>query len=142
MPNKFPESTVPCCPCCGYALFEDHQELVHLGLRFVVQDFNVYVYKDNGPGALTFHKLPFTSREAALLMTLAMFKGRVVSKGQLYDALYPKEETEPKIIDVFICKIRRKLLENGLPLEVLTDWGRGYAIAPLVLRLPAPQVAA
>src|SRR6185503_8490933 len=123
---------VPHCPCCGYKLFEENQSLVHAGLRFVIQDFYVFVYRDDGSGRdQVVERLPFTRCEAVMLMTLAMFKGRVVSKQVLYDALYPQEQAEPKIIDVFVCKIRRKLANLNLPLQVLTDWGRGYALAEI-----------
>ena len=39
------------------------------------------------------------------------------------------DEPEPKIIDVFICKLRRKLVENGAEgLSVDTVWGQGYIL--------------
>ena len=40
---------------------------------------------------------------------------------------------EPKIIDVFVCKLRRKLEPIGL--TILTIWGQGY-------RLPRAEAAA
>lgn len=36
------------------------------------------------------------------------------------------EGVEPKILDVFICKIRKKLAEHGI--EIKTIWGRGWQI--------------
>lgn len=45
------------------------------------------------------------------------------------------DEPELKIIDVFICKLRKKLAEaNGGESYIETVWGRGY-----VLRDPDPQ---
>jgi two-component system cell cycle response regulator CtrA len=37
-------------------------------------------------------------------------------------------EPDVKIVDVFICKIRRKLTEAGAGSKVTTAWGRGYLI--------------
>jgi two-component system cell cycle response regulator CtrA len=45
------------------------------------------------------------------------------------------DEPELKIIDVFICKLRKKLSEaTGDPSYIETVWGRGY-----VLRDPNPD---
>ena len=45
------------------------------------------------------------------------------------DSLYGgRDEPEMKIIDVFICKLRRKLSEAGAPQLIETVWGRGYTI--------------
>ena len=39
------------------------------------------------------------------------------------------DEPEPKIIDVLICKLRRKLVENGAEgLSVDKVWGQGYIL--------------
>ena len=39
------------------------------------------------------------------------------------------DEPEPKIIDAFICKLRRKLVENGAEgLSADTVWGQGYIL--------------
>lgn len=51
----------------------------------------------------------------------------------LYGHRNADEEAEPKIIDVFICKMRKKLTPFGIAIE--TIWGRGY-------RMPAVSKAA
>jgi len=43
------------------------------------------------------------------------------------------DEPEMKIIDVFICKLRKKLAQAGAPNLIGTVWGRGYMV-----RDPAP----
>jgi len=49
-----------------------------------------------------------------------------------------RDEPELKIIDVFICKLRKKLAQAlGHDSYILTVWGRGY-----VLRDPAPEAEA
>lgn len=119
-------ASVPHCPCCGFALFAEQEEKVYLGLRFTVFEGSIFV-RDAADGIL----LPFTRAEASILMTLAMLGagGRVASKNMIYDSVYPNEEPDPKIIDVFVCKIRRKLREHPrLGLQILTHWGQGYAL--------------
>lgn len=74
--------------------------------------------------------LGLTRREYDVLEALALRKGRVITKGGLFDILYSGED-EPgmKIIDVFICKLRKKLtaaLDGHDPIE--TVWGRGYVL--------------
>ncbi|RUV17866.1 response regulator transcription factor [Mesorhizobium sp. M1A.F.Ca.IN.022.04.1.1] len=70
--------------------------------------------------------------EAKLLTTLALDPGRVYSKADLMDHIYGGEdEPEQKIIDVFVCKLRHKLLEMNDGLDVVrTVWGRGYQFEP------------
>lgn len=55
-----------------------------------------------------------------------------VTKDQIMAALYRdlhRDEAEPKIVDVFICKLRRKLKPFGIKIE--TVWGVGYYLDPL-----------
>ncbi|CAM5764651.1 winged helix-turn-helix domain-containing protein [Bosea minatitlanensis] len=61
----------------------------------------------------------------------ALMRRPVWSREQLMVALYshrPDEPPEIKIVDVFICKIRRKLKPLGIEIENL--WGQGYRLAP------------
>lgn len=54
-----------------------------------------------------------------------MLNKSLATKEMLYDLLYGGlSDVELKIIDVFICKARRKLLGTGI--VILTCWGRGY----------------
>jgi len=61
---------------------------------------------------------------------LALRKGAVLGKDAFLNHLYGGiDEPEPKIIDVFICKLRRTLVENGTNgLSVDTFWGQGYIL--------------
>lgn len=71
-----------------------------------------------------------TSKEGAIVATL-LAHPEGCSKPQLLDALYAHlpnaDEPEIKIIDVFICKARKKLKPYGLEIE--TMWGAGYRFA-------------
>jgi two-component system cell cycle response regulator CtrA len=67
-----------------------------------------------------------TGKEYQMLELLALRRGSVQTKevflGHLYGGM---DEPEIKIIDVFMCKLRRKLRDAGGP-EIQTVWGRGY----------------
>ena len=41
------------------------------------------------------------------------------------------ELTDPKMVDVMICKLRKKLRDNGFPECIQTSWGKGYYIEPI-----------
>ena len=71
-----------------------------------------------------------TGREYAILELLAIRKGSTLSKEVFLNHLYGgMEEPEFKIIDVFICKIRKKIADclNGEN-YIETVWGRGYLL--------------
>ena len=71
-----------------------------------------------------------TSKEYAILELLAMRKGMVLTKEMFLDHLYGGiDEPEVKIIDVFVCKLRKKLSEaSGGVNYIGTIWGRGYIL--------------
>lgn len=55
--------------------------------------------------------------------------GKAVSKDSIMDTLYfdrPDDAPHIKIIDIYICHIRRKLKEHGDKYCIETVWGRGY----------------
>lgn len=71
-----------------------------------------------------------TGKEYAILELLSLRKGSTLTKEMFLNHLYGGiDEPELKIIDVFICKLRKKLsdaLENEGYIE--TVWGRGYVL--------------
>ncbi|WP_426958205.1 response regulator transcription factor CtrA [Muricoccus radiodurans] len=74
-----------------------------------------------------------TGKEYAILELLTLRKGMVLTKEAFLNHLYGgMDEPEMKIIDVFICKLRKKLSQAGCEDLIGTVWGRGY-----VLRDPA-----
>lgn len=85
--------------------------------------------------------LHLTGKEMLMMAVLATNNGRTVSKEMLLSGMYSATEDEPeiKIIDVFACKLRKKLsevhLDAGLALE--TVWGAGYR-----LRMHSDETAA
>jgi two-component system, cell cycle response regulator CtrA len=79
-----------------------------------------------------------TGKEYQMLELLSLRKGTTLTKEMFLNHLYGgMDEPELKIIDVFICKLRKKLAEaTGGQNYIETVWGRGY-----VLREPAPAMA-
>jgi two-component system cell cycle response regulator CtrA len=57
-------------------------------------------------------------------------KGTTLTKEMFLNHLYGgMDEPELKIIDVFICKLRKKLAEaTGGDTYIETVWGRGYVL--------------
>ena len=79
-----------------------------------------------------------TGKEYQMLELLSLRKGTTLTKEMFLNHLYGgMDEPELKIIDVFICKLRKKLAEaTGGDNYIETVWGRGY-----VLRDPVGGVA-
>lgn len=54
------------------------------------------------------------------------------SKSRIFEALYAMRSSldlpEPKIVDVMVCKLRKKL--DALGVEIETIWGWGYRLSP------------
>jgi two-component system cell cycle response regulator CtrA len=65
-----------------------------------------------------------------MLELLSMRKGATLTKEMFLSQLYGgMDEPEIKIIDVFMCKIRKKLANASNGKEYIeTVWGRGYLL--------------
>jgi len=83
--------------------------------------------------------LHLTGKEYSILELLSLRKGTTLTKEMFLNHLYGGiDEPEVKIIDVFICKLRKKLTgATGGENYIETVWGRGY-----VLREPQAEEAA
>jgi two-component system cell cycle response regulator CtrA len=80
--------------------------------------------------------LHLTSKEYQILELLCIRKGTMLTKETFLNHIYGgRDEPGVKIIDVFVCKLRKKLSDalGGINL-IETVWGRGY-----VLREPNPN---
>jgi two-component system cell cycle response regulator CtrA len=74
--------------------------------------------------------LHLTGKEYSILELLCLRKGATLTKDMFLNHLYGgMDEPELKIIDVFVCKLRKKLME-ALDGEcyIETIWGRGYTL--------------
>ncbi|MBE1282329.1 MAG: response regulator [Rhodobacteraceae bacterium] len=71
-----------------------------------------------------------TGKEYQMLELLSLRKGTTLTKEMFLNHLYGgMDEPELKIIDVFICKLRKKLsTATGGENYIETVWGRGYVL--------------
>ena len=77
------------------------------------------------------NRVRLTSKEYAILEMLALRKDTTLTKEMFLTHLYGgRDEPELKIIDVFVCKLRKKLAQAGTDASgcIETVWGRGYAL--------------
>jgi two-component system cell cycle response regulator CtrA len=74
--------------------------------------------------------LKTTAKEYGILELLALRRGMTLTKETFLDHLYGgMDEPEQKIIDVFICKLRKKIAAiSGDQNAIRTIWGRGYML--------------
>ncbi|MET0546356.1 MAG: response regulator transcription factor CtrA [Caulobacterales bacterium] len=83
-------------------------------------------------------RVHLTGKEYQMLELLSLRKGTTLTKEMFLNHLYGgMDEPELKIIDVFICKLRKKLAVACGEHYIETVWGRGY-----VLRDPPAQAQA
>lgn len=80
-----------------------------------------------------------TQKEA---MLVCLMVGRdIVSKDYAIMAMYAlntgDEIPDQKIIDVFACKVRKKLKPFGV--KIITHWGQGYSLEPSVREKLKPR---
>ena len=98
----------------------NHQSKIRTGDLLVDLETHV-VTADGKPVGLT-------GKEYSILELLSWRKGVTVTKEMLLGHLYGgKDEPELKIIDVFVCHLRKKLAQaTGGEHYIETIWGRGY----------------
>jgi two-component system cell cycle response regulator CtrA len=89
-----------------------------------------------------------TGKEYGILELLSLRKGTTLTKEMFLNHLYGgMDEPELKIIDVFVCKLRKKLAQaTGGKHYIETVWGRGYALrdpvdTPVTLTPPGASSA-
>jgi two-component system, cell cycle response regulator CtrA len=105
----------------------------HIGVGDLVVDLDTKSVELHGD------RLHLTGKEYQILELLALRRGSTLTKEMFLNHLYGgMDEPEAKIIDVFICKLRKKLANASGGLDYIeTVWGRGYA-----LRDPTEQAIA
>ncbi|MBV8594275.1 MAG: response regulator transcription factor [Caulobacteraceae bacterium] len=83
-------------------------------------------------------RVHLTGKEYQMLELLSLRKGSTLTKEMFLNHLYGgMDEPELKIIDVFICKLRKKLKAVARDHCIETVWGRGY-----IMRDPQERKAA
>jgi two-component system cell cycle response regulator CtrA len=105
----------------------------------VIQTGNLKVNLDTKTVEIDGQRVHLTSKEYQMLELLSLRKGTTLTKEMFLNHLYGGiDEPELKIIDVFICKLRKKLAQANVGQHYIeTVWGRGY-----VLRDPKDEQAA
>lgn len=96
----------------------------------IIEVGDLKVNVDSHTTTLEDKPIHLTTKEQSILELLALRRGQSVSKDQFLTHLYNGlDEPELKIIDVFVCKLRKKIFEaSGGVNYIETIWGRGYAL--------------
>jgi two-component system, cell cycle response regulator CtrA len=96
----------------------------------VINTDDLCVNLDNKMVEINGARVHLTGKEYQLLELLALRKGMTLTKEIFLSHLYGgMDEPEMKIIDVFICKLRKKLANaSGGKDYIETVWGRGYVM--------------
>jgi len=102
----------------------------------VIQTDDLVVNLDTKTSEVNGARVHLTGKEYAMLELLSLRKGMTLTKEMFLNHLYGGiDEPEVKIIDVFMCKLRKKLANaSGGKNFIETVWGRGY-----VLRHPTAE---
>ncbi|HVY15377.1 MAG TPA: response regulator transcription factor [Rhodopila sp.] len=70
-----------------------------------------------------------TGKEFDILEVMIQRRGTIVTKAGLLHQLYKGgEQPDAKILDVLICRLRKKLEHAGAPNLIGTVWGRGFVV--------------
>src|SRR5271155_4307617 len=104
----------------------------------VIQTGDLVVNLDTKTVEVSAARVHLTGKEYQMLELLSLRKGTTLTKEMFLNHLYGgMDEPELKIIDVYICKLRKKLANASSGKNYIeTVWGRGY-----VLREPAEEEA-
>ncbi|MCF8495282.1 MAG: response regulator transcription factor [Alphaproteobacteria bacterium] len=96
----------------------------------IIQTGKVKVNLDSRTIEVSGKPLHLTGKEYSILELLSLRKGTTLTKEMFLNHLYGgMDEPEAKIIDVFICKLRKKLEDaSGGENYIETVWGRGYVL--------------
>jgi two-component system cell cycle response regulator CtrA len=96
----------------------------------VINNDDLCVNLDSKTVEINGSRVRVTGKEYLMLELLAMRKGSTLTKEMFLSHLYGgMDEPEMKIIDVFICKLRKKLADaSGGKHYIETVWGRGYVM--------------
>ena len=96
----------------------------------VIRTGEILVNLDAKTVEVASNRVHLTGKEYEMLELLSLRKGTTLTKEMFLNHLYGgMDEPELKIIDVFICKLRKKLaVAAGGQHYIETGWGRGYVL--------------
>src|SRR3984957_11859851 len=97
----------------------------------VIQTGDLVVSLDTKKVEVNGARVHLTRKEYQMLELLSLRKGTAITKEMFLNHLYGgRDEPDSKIIDVFICKLRRKLADSSGGNEFIeTVWARGYVLS-------------
>src|SRR5215470_641473 len=95
-----------------------------------VRTGKVVVNLDKRAASVDDQPVHLTGKEYGILELLSLRKGTTLTKEMFLNHLYGgKDEPELKIIDVFVCHLRKKLAQATDGTHYIeTVWGRGYRL--------------
>ena len=96
----------------------------------MVQTGDLIVSLDQKSVEVSGARVHLTGREYQMLELLSLHKGATVTKEMFLNQLYGgMDEPDSKIIDVFICKLRKRLASASAGKNYIeTVWGQGYLL--------------
>ena len=96
----------------------------------IIRTGKLAVNLDSHTAEVDSHPVHLTGKEYGILELLSLRKGTTLTKEMFLNHLYGgMDEPELKIIDVFICKLRKKLGNaTGGDNYIETIWGQGYVL--------------
>ena len=96
----------------------------------VIQTGDLIVKLDTKTVEVNGVRVHLTGKEYQMLELLSLHKGRTLTKEMFLNHLYGGiDEPEVKILDVFTCKLRKKLANASSGKNYIeTVWGRGYVL--------------
>ncbi|MHC2021425.1 response regulator transcription factor CtrA [Methylobacterium sp. CM6247] len=105
----------------------------------VITTGDLTVNLDEKMVAIAGNRVNLTGKEYQILELLSLRKGTTLTKEMFLNHLYGgMDEPELKIIDVFICKLRKKLANASSGKNYIeTVWGRGYVLRDGVAEMQA-----
>jgi two-component system cell cycle response regulator CtrA len=96
----------------------------------VVQIADLIVNLDSKTVEISQVRVHLTGKEYQMLELMSLRRGTTITKEMFLNHLYGgMDEPEMKIVDVFICKLRKKLAGASSGKDYIeTVWGRGYSL--------------
>jgi len=101
----------------------------------VIEIADLIINLDSKTAEVNGARVHLTGKEYQMLELLSLRKGTTLTKEMFLNHLYGgMDEPEIKIIDVFMCKLRKKLANaSGGKNYIETVWGRGYVFRDLMI---------
>jgi DNA-binding winged helix-turn-helix (wHTH) protein len=107
-----------------------HDRADQSGSASTVRTGKLTVRLDKGIVEVEGRPVHLTRSEFRTLELLGLHKGTTVAKAMFFEHLYgSRGARDPKIIDVYICKLRKKIAQaTSGDHYIVTVWGHGYAL--------------